>query len=322
MTNSLAGPFTVDRQSGGEFRLRLSGLLSRLGMAGLAPGDPYQSSLFALPQICCEAVSGRPEGAAVIGDAWRMLYAAAHLLDSVEDGDPLPPEFTSAPLAVNAAAGLIFSAGSLLASLNDLGLPGRCVADIQQAFHSISYRICAGQDLALSNAEPGLEEAWQIAEAKTGLSFALICYAGARLGTRSKRVLDGFYQVGEAIGLLVQIGDDLLDLFPSRGNSSDLSTSHWGLPVAYAMEYLSPDGRALLKKCLAEAAQDPSAEAEARSVILKSGAATYLSLEAERMRLVARRTLHAVCRASEARDRLESLLNEAGRSSRKSRPTV
>ncbi|HEX2978678.1 MAG TPA: polyprenyl synthetase family protein [Anaerolineaceae bacterium] len=256
------------------FQRTLDTALKAMGVGGNPPGGRPGSLLFLLPALCCEAAGGESATAAPIVEAWTGLYAVAHLLDMVEDGDLIPAWAGMPGRSINLATGLIFRTELLLARLEDHGIPRGCARQLRERFNQSILHMCAGQDLGFSSLEPTLETAWQIADAKSGSFFELGCVAGARLATRSKKVLHAFADFGFAVGRLVQIGDDLKDL--SVGENGDLATGHWGLPLAYAMQALPDEKKKHLGMLVTNAWSDVQAQDEARRMILESGARVYL----------------------------------------------
>lgn len=271
-------------------------------------------SILALPGLACEAAAGDRQQAELVTLAWSLLYAAAHVLDSVEDGDV---EGGSSPRGdwgsiVNVATGLITSAGLVLNLLEETGVKPATAHAIRSDFYRTGLKMCAGQHADLALSEVTLQQCWQIAEAKSAAFFALACRSGARLATDDSTRIDLFGQFGYYLGILIQIGDDIGGLWPKAGERSDLAAyPRWTLPVAYAMHVVPPQQSSQLRQCLATAPTDANAEAEARRQIIESGAALYLTMEAEQRRRCAETALMTVARPSPARDELLSLLDHA-----------
>lgn len=265
-----------------------------------------------LPGLCCEAAGGDPSWAEPVAAAWGLLYTAAHVLDSVEDNDI--PDAMWAHLgpgpAVNVATGLIVSASLALSGLRCWDVAETVVASIMDDFYCSILQICSGQHRDLTQAEPSLEECWQVVDAKSGTVFAVACRAGARLVIDDQDCLGHYSRFGHHLGVLVQIGDDASGVWPTKGRPSDLATGGgWTLPVAYAMAVSPPEVRVRLRECLQAASQDPAAEVEGRRLMENAGAALYLAAEAERYCQRAKLALENACPPSAARDELASLLD-------------
>jgi len=203
--------------------MRLS-LSSGTAQAGEAPP---RHSWIALPGLCCQAAGGDPLEAESVAAAWVLLYTAAHLFDSVQDGDPADPwwQALGPGPAINVATGLLTSAWLVLAQLD---VPRTVAQQLIQDFQRTVLRMASGQHLDLTEPRPSLKTAWAIAEAKSGAFFALACRSGARLAGSPQPIADLYSKLGFNLGLIVQIGDELEDIRAGRPAPP--------LPVAYCME--------------------------------------------------------------------------------------
>ncbi len=192
-----------------------------------AADSPPRHSWLALPGLCCQAAGGDPKDADNVAAAWVLLYTAAHLFDSVQDGDPADPWWQalgSGP-AINVATGLLTSAWLVLAQLE---IQRQVVQQLIQDFQQTVMHMASGQHLDLTDRRPSLRSAWAIAEAKSGAFFGLACRSGARLADAPRQVTDLYGEYGFNLGLIVQIGDDLEDVQAGRSAAP--------LPVAYCRE--------------------------------------------------------------------------------------
>jgi len=245
--------------------------------------------------------------------AWSLLYAAAHVLDGVEDGEIqaglLPPGDQGS--IINVATGLIASAGLVLSLLEETRVDAAVARAIRCDFYRAGLKMCAGQHADLMLAESTLQQCWQIAEAKSAAFFAMVCRAGARLATDDTARVDLIGQFGYDLGILLQIGDDIGGLWSKAGEQSDLvARRRWTLPIAYTMQVIPPQQSSGLRQCLETASPDSSAEAEARRQIIESGAALYLAIEAEQRRHRAETALRSAAPPSPARNELLLLLDQ------------
>ena len=206
--------------------MRLS-LSSEQAQAG---DSPPRHSWLSLPGLCCQAAGGNPQEGDRAAAAWALLYTAAHLFDSVQDGDPADPWWQ--PLgpgpAINVATGLLTSAWLVL---DQLGLQRPVVQQLIQDAQATVLQMASGQHLDLTESRPSLRTAWAIAEAKSGAFFGLACQSGARLASAPQPVIDHYREYGLNLGLIVQIGDDLEDIQAGRSLPP--------LPMAYCMEMAS-----------------------------------------------------------------------------------
>lgn len=244
-----------------------------------------------LPGLCCKILGGDPGLAAGITSAWEVLYLAAHLLDTVADeGESV----TDRGQLVTLSASCIPIARMLLLEQTQHGLSAEKCNDILRDFDQAILRVCAGQVKDLTEKEPSLEKCWEIAGEKTGEIFALAARSGARLCSDNPEVIALLSDLGQHLGILVQIGDDVSGLWPQDNNRSDLACGKWTLPVSYAMQVLSAPERKKLKGYLDLANEDRQREVTARQVLIEAGALLYLAAEADGHR---RRALNALAEA-------------------------
>ncbi len=273
---------------------------------GGSPAARNNLPLGLLVALCCEAAGGEPQHAEWVTAAWRLLGEAAHLLDALEDGDGgIEPHPFNPAQSLNMATGLMTSASLALSLIQD----PETALSISQDFYRTGLRMCAGQHADLTENEPTLDRCWRIVEAKSGAFFALACRAGARLAGNDSLQIESFSEFGRHLGILVQIGDDINGLWPSAGERSDLAAGKRSLPVAYAMQVFPASRRETLRGLLETAQGEQGAEAEARRLIIESGAVLYLYAEAERHRQEGRLALERGATPSPAQAALLMLLN-------------
>jgi geranylgeranyl pyrophosphate synthase len=210
--------------------------------------------------------------------AWRAFYLAAKVLDDIQDGDlsRTSQHPAAEAQAINIAAGLI-AAGQL--ALQQLASP--LAAQVSMAFNGAMLTAAGAQYSEFSDPEAStLDTYLPILQAKSGKLFGV----AARCGGQCSGAVDPaalLEQFGSAVGILVQLADDLADFRRSDGHS-DLATRTWGLPVLYALAVGPPKAGERLRHLLQAAEHDPNAEAEARSIVISMGGEYYLRAEMER----------------------------------------
>jgi competence protein ComQ len=278
--------------------------------------DKQTPSLTDLALFCCQAVGGDVHRAIPIAAAWRLLHLAAQVLDDIEDNEPnsVFPATLRQPQAVNVSTGLIFMAQRALSSgLQRQGVPAFRSLAILDDFGGTILRTCAGQhaDLAAQNAtDLSLEQYWAIVAAKSSDFFALACRAGAMLGTEDTRLIARYTEFGYNLGVLIQIGDDLVGLQES-GVRNDLAAGQQTLPILYALKVAPPRQQATLRRLLLQAPDDAEAEVEARRMIVALGAPTYLMVKAQVHRQQAEDALPATSQFGQVHDQLLALADRA-----------
>jgi geranylgeranyl pyrophosphate synthase len=275
--------------------------------------DGFLVRLARLPGLCCQASGGDAQWANHLTIAWLLFYAAADLMDSVQDQDMPDPwwEEQGPAAALNAATGLYFSASWALTNLYHQGTSQETAADIVKKFYESLMVMSSGQQRELTHPEPTIKKYWMSVEAKSGTFFSLACCGGARLATENPDMLENFGQFGHHLGVVIQLLDDLDDVRSPRGvgvpgQKPELARS---LPAVYALEVSSPAQRARLRESLRSAPIDPSAAEKAMDIIDASGAGTFMIAEIERHKAIALESLENANPTSLAGEELKKLLH-------------
>lgn len=270
-----------------------------------------------LPGLCCQAAGGEIEWADKVAASWLLFYAAADLIDSVQDQDDIPAWRSAGGSAVvlSAATGLFFWASSLL-NKAALSLETKVSsAALVQDFHQSFLQMSSGQFNDICHPYPDLEQYWQIASEKSGSFFALACRSGARLALQDQEKLSVFGELGYNLGILVQVLDDLEDLNSllqpekSRENYRLLPRS---LPFVYAFQVLPFSKCAQVMRFLEGDAGDIKTSQDLFNLIEESGATIYLLAQINRYRSLALEKLSLVACDKQARAMLEQLIRQLG----------
>jgi geranylgeranyl pyrophosphate synthase len=266
-----------------------------------------------LPGLCCQAAGGDLRWADRIAAAWFLFYAAADIMDCVQDQDaPQPWWGDHGPAtALSVATGLYFSASRLL---NEMHLQGgaqgpnvELVSDFYNGFLTMS----SGQYLDLDLSEPTLDQYWEIAQGKSGIFFSLACRSGASLATLEPKIIDAYDRFGRHLGLLVQISDDVNEFLTSGENFllNSYPTLRRSLPVIFALEVCPLAQRGRLLERLRMASDEAPAAQEAYQIIEGSGAVLFITTEMERHRSLAMACLEQAGARAPARHTLASLVD-------------
>ena len=273
----------------------------------------YLSRLARLPGLCCQAAGGEFHWADRLTIAWLLFYAAADLMDSIQDRE-LPPswrEMGGVSAALNAATGLYFSASWALNDLYNHQISQDAAHDIVKDFYQNLLLMSGGQQREITNPEPSIEQYWQNVEAKSGAFFSLACKGGARLGCSDLERVDKFARIGNHLGLVIQLLDDLDEVRSPDGDGvpGQKPGLERSLPAVYALEVSSKAKRALLRKYLVDAPHNPTSADEALKLIDASGASIYILTEIERHRALASEFLTSAHPNQPAGDELSQLLH-------------
>lgn len=184
-----------------------------------------------LPILTCETTNGPAETAVPLAAAWWLHNLASDLFDDLQDRDgkkQLWNDWEPAK-AMNVGLGLI-AAGNIC--LTRVQASHNAHRDILDSWARTFAQAAQGQiDLP---EQPSLEAYFRQTIAKSGLIYATVARAGARLNTDAAPVLDAMYNYGYALGMVIQIVDDCRDLLPSHA-ASDLAEGVYTLPVIQAL---------------------------------------------------------------------------------------
>lgn len=221
-------------------------LLATMGRAHLATGGKRLRAL--VPCWLADNISGQGERALELGVGLELIHNATLVHDDLQDGDThrrgqetLWRRFGEAQ-AINAGDGMYFLGMEVIAG----------AADGARLTHAISramLRVIEGQimefQLQLPLGDPArlppTRATWErMARGKTGALFGACFRAGAVAGGWSAEQADAAAHHGEALGLLFQVQDDLLDLVGDKGRDlrgSDLAEGKLSFPVVWAYEH-------------------------------------------------------------------------------------
>ena len=275
---------------------------------------PKTSRWAQLPGLCCQAAGGLEEWADEVTLTWLLFYAAADLMDSVQDQDE-PDEWwreQGSGAALAAASGLYFTGSFLLDRLNHKAGTSPPASSVGAAFYQAFMVMTSGQYRDLIAPARTLEDYWRLAEAKSGAFFRLACLAGARLGTSDQVALSAYANYGMHLGLLIQVMDDLDDI---RRLHDLVPTQFIGkikgsLPFMYAMELSPSPARERLWVCLEASDKDRSAVNALVALLDECQAALYVMAEMEKQRGLALASLEQAGALEPYRDALAALVTD------------
>lgn len=238
-----------------------------------------------LPLLTCAAVGGEWVRAANVAAAWNLLHLAARILDDLADEGNVLGFTTPLPVGefLNMAIALLGLAQRLLDRMLEQDVPLPVIHSIRSELSQVLIQACSGQhqDLVeMSQVHFGLDDYWQVIEAKTGAPFGWACWAGAMVGNGNTEQTASCQVYGFNLGVLIQLFDDWAGLGVYRG-TSDLALHKKTLPVLYALSVLPARQRESLAVLLAEAGQYPALAEEARTEIVRLGGLQYTLIEAE-----------------------------------------
>jgi len=273
------------------------------------PSSPERHSWLDLPGICCLAAGGNPATARPFSTAWFLLYAAAHILDDVEDQDTRL--LMGQNVAINAATGLYASSGMILNHILDSGVSEATLMDIQKNIQNTILLMCSAQHKEFTSTRLNLEEVWQIAEAKSGSFFALACYGGAKLAGAEEKYVAAFSSFGRHLGLLIQLANDVKDIAdaPDRAvHSPRISIA--SIPVAYTFSVADAKTCEQLREALEFYAVKRKARKRAKQIMKQEGAGLYLMANIEKQRSEATEALQNAAPGSPVLRTLQKMITD------------
>jgi geranylgeranyl diphosphate synthase, type I len=291
-----------------------SGSLKQALFFSSSDHDPRKTHVRRLPEVCCQAAGGDPALAGPVSAAWLIFNRAAHIMDSVQDGDVPEPwwDQRGPGFALNVASAFYFTASKILDELEGYGISSRSAGAIRNTFSRLLLQMCEGQHLDLTATKTALDEYWRIVNLKSGLFFAIGCRSGAELVLNDTIRLDGFEIYGKEIGLIIQLLDDLeeFQINPETGKLVlDLSGKNLSLPLSYAYSMLPDDQQMLLSEKIEQAKFDPDAVQSVLTMLDHIGVASYMSLEIARHASLALDGLEQARPIETTRETLEDLVN-------------
>lgn len=226
-----------------------------------------------LPTLTCVALGGTAEKAQASQEAWALLYDAAAAFDQVQD-DHVAPPLTPAR-AINVGVALTFSATELI---------GKMPVNWQQAVYAYLRETLEGQSEDVIKYRPSVQESLNIAEKKTGASFALGCALGALSAGASEAEVAAMDVYGRALGTIVQIHDDL-ELVEGLGQTRTQSLERFSnVALAYALERLPPElsAEAFAQIEAFRVTKAPEAARRAFEILVRAGARLFCAIEVAR----------------------------------------
>ncbi len=184
-----------------------------------------------LPILTTLAVKGDAETAVPLAAAWALYDLASDVFDDIQDqdGKDWPWSQWSPSRAMNVGLGLVAAANGCLANLS---IDKDVQSDIWFSW-SRTFALAA-RSQATPVGIPSLTQYFSQVAAKSGLIYANVAYAGARLHAMDRDLLRQLYNYGLALGTLIQLKDDCRDLSVAHPGS-DLAGGVYTLPVLYAL---------------------------------------------------------------------------------------
>lgn len=222
-----------------------------------------------LPELACRAVGGSPAQALPGVAAVAAHQIGIVLVDDLLDADPRGwHQQVGAGPAANLA--LAFHAAATAALLNGPAAPEAHLGALRR-LSAMALAVAHGQAL---DAGPVMEEAvyWQVIALKSGPFFGAALELGALLGGAPPATATGLYQLGQLIGEMIQLHDDLHDTLAAPAGP-DWLMGRRPLPILFALTVAHP-AQAEFAALHARAAEADALRA-AQEILVRCGAVSY-----------------------------------------------
>jgi geranylgeranyl diphosphate synthase type I len=237
------------------------------------PVHRESGSVWEFPVAACEALGGLETDALPAAAAVYLSVVSIHLVDDMLDDDPRGDyRWIGAGTVANLA--LAFqAAGHLL--LEQATVRAEVRSALQASFAAMSLATCYGQGLDAKELT-GEEEYWHVVANKTPPLFGEALRMGALLGGATAETAELLARVGRALGLFVQVNDDMADAMAVPA-CADWQRRHNNLLILYALTAAHAERDEFAT--LSARADDPEALDAAQKILLRSGALSFCTLK-------------------------------------------
>ena len=252
-----------------------------------------------LPLLVAETLGHDPARLRPFGAACEMLHNATLVHDDLQDGDevrrgePTVWKRFGMPQAVNLGDAMFYYT---LLLVQRVDAPAALREAAARKVLTDTLDVIDGQarelDLRDDGREPTPEAYLRMVEGKTSGLFALPMAGAALLCEAPDAVVAALSEAARHLGVLFQIQDDLLDLFPGKGRDkvgNDLREGKRSFLVVRAFADATPEDAATLRRVLntpREATTDADV-ADAVAVLCRAGAIDAAAAELRRRAAVA-----------------------------------
>jgi geranylgeranyl pyrophosphate synthase len=232
------------------------------------------TSHWLLPEAACLAVGGTHEQAVPAVAAMLALHTSIVMVDDLLDNDG---RFEPIGLTKGDVANL-----SLV--LSSAGLDAICRGDadvetqqkILTHLNHMMVTTAQGQywDAHMTISAEG--DYWRITRQKSAPFFGAAFYTGAVMGKAQPETAQDLLKLGNLLGEMIQIHDDLKDTLSTR-LSSDWNERRCSLPILYAHTVNHPDRDRFIS--LHGQITEPNVLVEAQRILFRCGAVSYCNYQ-------------------------------------------
>lgn len=229
-----------------------------------------------LPMLTCAASGGNAADAEPLAAAWIFYNLASDLFDDLvdQDGKERPWMAWEADQAMRVGLGLIAAAQYCLARVRASQEAKDAIQEAYAATLAIAAREQGYGGNVPDSERPDVSAYLRHILGKTGLVLATVAWSGARVHSQDETVLEAMHDFGLAIGVMVQLLDDLRDL-QNGDTRSDLTINPHTLPVLYGLSLTDHPCRSRLCSLLRSDLRKPTTIIEVCDLLAEMGAVSY-----------------------------------------------
>lgn len=222
-----------------------------------------------LPVSACQAVGGMDVQALPGMAAVACLYISIVLIDDMLDADP-KGKYHQLGQPATANLSVAFQAAGLEA-ITQSEHPLSIKLPVLERLNRMILETALGQHWDIQNSQTE-EDYWRVMHTKSAPFFGACLQVGALMGGASERTAMQMNELGCLYGEIVQIHDDLSDVMEAPANP-DWTLGRSPLPILYAQIVPHAERNRFIE--LRQAIPDPSALAEAQTILIQCGAISY-----------------------------------------------
>ena len=244
-------------------------------------------ALATLPIAAYEAVGGkRSVLAAPAAAAMEFLLAAGDILDDLQDGDltadsgPSPNNYVRATELITV---LLLLAEYAIQSLDSNHFSAEQRFRVYSIFTKFKLKAFSGQfddahavDSSVTTPKSVLERTQE----KSGSLGACAGILGAILGTPNVEKISMATQYGEHLGIVYQLKNDVLDIWPGYGSMDDVTSGKSTSPTAFTLALSDEEkGNSPLSNLLENPYSESAALEDARTEVFGSGGVHFTMIQ-------------------------------------------
>ena len=177
--------------------------------------------------LVCEAICGNPEPAFPVALAYELAHSASLIQDDIIDESAVRHSSATAykryglARAIMLSDSMIFEIFTVLTRYQKTTLTKDCLVRLLELVGRAASLAAEGEMLEVALSRRGdikTDEYTQVVGMKTGALFAASAASGAVVAGADRNMVERMYDLGLALGIAFQIGDDVLDI---EGDAKD-----------------------------------------------------------------------------------------------------